>query len=54
MNNPFADIANWEKYHEGTDQYKKEQDEKERERQENIERAWALRFENNTQDLHSE
>lgn len=48
MNNPFADIANWEKYHDGTDQYKKEQDEKERERQENIERAWFLRFENDT------
>lgn len=52
MNNPFADIANWEKYHDGTDQSKKEQDDKEKERQERINRAWALRFDDDTQDLY--
>ena len=52
MNDPFADIANWEKYHDGTDQYKKEQDDKEQERQGHVEHVWALRFENDTQDLY--
>tara|TARA_R110002012_G_C11504042_1_gene597669 strand:- start:102 stop:263 length:162 start_codon:yes stop_codon:yes gene_type:complete len=50
-NNPFVEISNWEQYHAGSDKFKQDQDERERERQENIERAWALRFENDTQDL---
>ena len=49
--NPFADIANWEQYHAGSDQFKQDQDDKEQERQERFARAWALRFENDTQDL---
>ena len=52
IDNPFADISNWEQYHDGSDQFKQDQDYKEQERQERFARAWALRFENDTQDLY--
>lgn len=52
IDNPFSDIASWEQYHDGSDQFKQDQDEKERERQERFKRAWALRLENDTQDLY--
>ena len=50
--NPFKNITDWEQYADGADQYKKEQDDKEQERREIIDRAWALRFENDMQDLY--
>ena len=52
IDNPFSDIASWEQYHDGSDQFKLDQDEKEQERQERFKRAWALRLENDTQDLY--
>jgi|TARA_R110000851_G_scaffold325037_1_gene492717 hypothetical protein len=52
IDNPFDQIKTWEQYHAGTKEYQEKQDEEELRRKENTERAWALRFENDTQDLY--
>ena len=49
MENPFADIAQWERYWDMSDLERIREDEREKERQKAIEQKWADRFKHGIQ-----